>query len=247
MRLYCQHTVFPPCQLSSYFLSYGSLALSACMTVCAASCKRGGLQGSRFATQRSSIKTNKARSSAKTPEIKDQVQDWALFQEAGSVWLVQGVWVLKEASGAFVCSMPPYPAPLKSACFCPLHNLIEFFELLICMHFVSKGVGEEDRNAPHPEFHRRATGRPTWLATGGNDGHERAKSIASMHVFELWQLFANLMTMAGWSRIPLQTEATYTLVVFTLLSASPLGETGTSWGGKTIRELEPDFFCDFIA
>lgn len=54
----------------------------------------------------------------------------------------------------------------------------------------------------------------------------------------------------GWvveDEIHLQTEATYTLVVFTLLSASPLGETGMTWGGKTIRELEPDFFCDFMA
>lgn len=119
---------FSPCQLSSYFLSYGSLALSACMTVCAASCKRGGLQGSRFATQHSSIKTNKAK--------KEQCQDpwnqrpgsglgfvprgWVRFAGAGGLSAERSVW-------AFVCSMPPYPGPLKSACFCPLHNLIEFF------------------------------------------------------------------------------------------------------------------------
>lgn len=143
--------VFPPCQLSSYFLSYGSLALSACMTVCAASCKRGGLQGSRFATQCSSIKTNKAK--------KEQSQDpwnqrpgsglgfvprgWVRFAGAGGLSAERSVW-------AFVCSMPPYPAPLKSACFCPLHNLIEFFEPLICMHFVSKRVGEGGRKTDMP-------------------------------------------------------------------------------------------------
>lgn len=180
---------FPPCQLSSYFLSYGSLALSACMTVCAASCKRGGLQGSRFATQRSSIKTNKARSSAKTPEIKDQVQDWALFQEAGSVWLVQGVWVLKEVSGAFVCSMPPYPAPLKSACFCPLHNLIEFFEPLICMHFVSKGVGEGGRQkCPPPRIPQESNRKANMIGHRGK-WWTRASQKHSIHA-RVWIMAA---------------------------------------------------------
>lgn len=192
-----------------------------------------------------SRRTKQRRSSAKTPEIKDQVQDRALFQEAGSVLLVQGVWVLKEVSGAFVCSMPPHPAPLKSACFCPLHNLIEFFEQLIRMHFVSKRVGEGGRQkCPHPEFHRRATGRPTWLATGGNDGHERAKSIASMHVFELWQLFANLMTMAGRSRIPLRPR---TLWWSSLCCQLPRWEK-REWveEEKLFVSWNLIFFCDFI-
>lgn len=137
--------------------------------------------------------------------------------------------MLKEVSGAFVCSMSPHPAPLKSACFCPLHNLIEFFEQLILMDFVSKRVGEGGRQkCPPPRIPQESNRKANMIGHRGNDGHERAKSIASMHVFELWQLFANLMTMAGRSRIPLQTEATYTLVVFTLLSASPLGETGMS-------------------
>lgn len=192
-----------------------------------------------------SRRTKQRRSSAKTPEIKDQVQDRALFQEAGSVLLVQGVWVLKEVSGAFVCSMPPHPAPLKSACFCPLHNLIEFFEQLIRMHFVSKRVGEGGRQkCPHPEFHRRATGRPAWLATGGNDGHERAKSIASMHVFELWQLFANLMTMAGRSRIPLRPR---TLWWSSLCCQLPRWEK-REWveEEKLFVSWNLIFFCDFI-
>lgn len=192
-----------------------------------------------------SRRTKQRRSSAKTPEIKDQVQDRALFQEAGSVLLVQGVWVLKKVSGAFVCSMPPHPAPLKSACFCPLHNLIEFFEQLIRMHFVSKRVGEGGRQkCPHPEFHRRATGRPTWLATGGNDGHERAKSIASMHVFELWQLFANLMTMAGRSRIPLRPR---TLWWSSLCCQLPRWEK-REWveEEKLFVSWNLIFFCDFI-
>lgn len=110
-----------------------------------------------------SRRTKQRRSSAKTPEIKDQVQDWALFQEAGSVLLVQGVWVLKEVSGAFVCSMSPHPAPLKSACFCPLHNLIEFFEQLILMDFVSKRVGEGGRQkCPPPRIPKQQEGQHDW-------------------------------------------------------------------------------------
>lgn len=238
--------VFSPYQLSSYFLFYGSLALSACMTVCAASCKQGGLQGSRFATQRSSIKTNKAK--------KEQCQDpwnqrpgsgpgfvprgWVRFAGAGGLSAEKSVWSLcmQHASSS---------RPLKSACFCPLHNLIEFFEQLIRMHFVSKRVGEGGRQkCPHPEFHRRATGRPTWLATGGNDGHERAKSIASMHVFELWQLFANLMTMAGRSRIPLRPR---TLWWSSLCCQLPRWEK-REWveEEKLFVSWNLIFFCDFI-
>ncbi|KAI9545782.1 hypothetical protein NQZ68_033914 [Dissostichus eleginoides] len=52
-----------------------------------------GWQGSRFAGPPGSIKRNKAgrRSSAKTPEIKDQVWDWDSLQKAGPILLVQGV------------------------------------------------------------------------------------------------------------------------------------------------------------
>lgn len=136
-----------------------------------------------------SRRTKQRRSSAKTPEIKDQVQDRALFQEAGSVLLVQGVWVLKEVSGAFVCSMPTHPAPLKSACFCPLHNLIEFFEQLIRMHFVSKRVGEGGRQkCPPPRIPQESNRKANMIGHRGK-WRTRASQKHSIHA-RVWIMAA---------------------------------------------------------
>lgn len=142
--------------LSKFFSSIfplGSVAAWHCLLVCVCALAQTGWAGrghgspARLDPSRGT-KQGERRSSAKPPEIKDQVWDWDSLQKAGPILVVQGVsgrrrrrrrrvknnnqihhrvcgpGRLGELAEASACSVPPRLSPLKSACFCSLHNLI---------------------------------------------------------------------------------------------------------------------------